>query len=296
LDGADDGLALRGSSPDPPAPAATDPPYFTVPGTGTPQFLFSAEDWGVLPNASYNHGGDTTATWDDYFSHRAAQGYNCVQTNIFGYGSVAGFGLDGAVTPEGGDVDGVYPFNTNSNDPSNANNSTWWTRRDNFFAKARLYGFRVILNITTPNINAGTFLNSWTTAQWQAWGTKIGTYLAGPNLDHVLDRRRRLLRHIDAKIERVLHEHRAAGALSRSAIQWYPGDHLPPGHLHRQPPAYGATTSPRPTTTSSTPTTSPTTSRRRWALENSTITPIPYIWADGTFLNTGGITSITDVS
>jgi hypothetical protein len=289
------GTRAARASPDPPAPAATDPPYFTVPGTGTPQFLFSAEDWGVLPNASYNHGGDTTATWDDYFSHRAAQGYNCVQTNIFGYGSVAGFGLDGAVTPEGGDVDGVYPFNTNSNDPSNANNSTWWTRRDNFFAKARLYGFRVILNITTPNINAGTFLNSWTTAQWQAWGTKIGTYLAGPNLDHVLiivadD----YFGTKDAEMNAMLTNIRAAGATQPIAIQWYQ-----------------ETSSRRDIYTGNQPTTTNNFSNNadynfgysynvwydvteKMGLENSTLTPIPYITADGTFLNTGGLSGLTD--
>lgn len=278
-----------------PPPTVALPPYFTAPGTSTPQLLMSAEDWGVLPNAAYNHAGDTTATWDDYFSHRQAQGYNCVQTCIFGYGSVAGFGLDGAVTPEGGDVDGVYPFNTNSNDPNNANNSTWWTRRDNFFAKARTYGFRVILNITTPNINAGTFLNSWTTAQWQAWGTKIGTYLAGPNLDHVLvivadD----YFGTKDAEMNAMLTNMRAAGATQPIAIQWYQ-----------------ETSSRRDIYTGNQPTTTNNFSNQadynfgysynvwydvteKMGLENNTLTPIPYITADGTFLNTGGLTGLTD--
>jgi len=273
--------------------------WFTDFGTTTPKLLMSAEDWGVLPNASYNHGGDTTATWDDYFSHRAAQGYNCVQTCIFGYGSVAGFGLDGAVTPEGGDVDGVYPFNTNSNNPNNTNNSTWWTRRDNFFAKARQYGFHVILNITTPNINAGTFLNSWTTAQWQTWGTKIGTYLAGANLDHVMiivadD----YFGTKDAEMNAMLTNIRAAGATQPIAIQWYQETSSRKDIYTGNPPQVGGGNTTNQFSTNANYNFGYSYNvwydvTEKMMLENNTLTPIPYITADGTFLNTG-TTGLTD--
>jgi hypothetical protein len=276
-----------------PTPAAAAPPYFTdagLGGSGNPLLLVSAEDWGLLPNAALNHAGDTTATWNDYFTSRAAQGYNCVQVSMFGYGSGAGFGLDSPTTPEGGDVDGVYPFTTNSNNPSNPNNATWWNRRTAFFASAAAHGFYVICNITTPNLNSTVFTNTWTTTQWTDWGTKLAAAFASTSnilwiaADDYFGT-------IDSNLNALLASMRTGGCNQPVGIQWYQ-------ETSCRKDIFNGTD---------------LTTNNNWARDaqynfgysynvwydvvekmGNEVNPVPHFAADGTFLNTGGITSITD--
>ena len=52
------------------------PTWFTEIGGSTPELIVSAEDWCLLPNGTINNSGDYEQTFDDYFTARAAQGYN----------------------------------------------------------------------------------------------------------------------------------------------------------------------------------------------------------------------------
>jgi hypothetical protein len=132
--------------------------------------LVSAEDWGVLANGGLNHSGDFAATYTDYFSTRAGQGYNGVYVSVFSFTTMFG-GRNGP------DSDGTNPF-TPGTDPTTAANTVFWGRRDTFLTTAASYGFRVFLNITTPLLASGAFTASWTNTQWTAFGTFLGNRYA----------------------------------------------------------------------------------------------------------------------
>jgi hypothetical protein len=209
---------------------------------------------------------------------------------MFGYGSGAGFGLDSPTTPEGGDVDGVYPFTTNSNNPSNPNNATWWNRRTAFFASAAAHGFYVICNITTPNLNSTVFTNTWTTTQWTDWGTKLAAAFASTSnilwiaADDYFGT-------IDSNLNALLASMRTGGCNQPVGIQWYQ-------ETSCRKDIFNGTD---------------LTTNNNWARDaqynfgysynvwydvvekmGNEVNPVPHFAADGTFLNTGGITSITD--
>jgi len=146
--------------------------------SGSPALLVNAEDWGMLANAGVNNSGDVDATLDDYFSTRQAQGFNSVLVCWCSYQQLD----DGR---NGSDTDGTFPFATNM-DPTTTPDETFWGRRDALFTTAATYGCRVIFNVSTSRMSLGTTApaqRSWTTAQWTAFGTFLGTrYASVPNI------------------------------------------------------------------------------------------------------------------
>jgi hypothetical protein len=256
--------------------------WFTSLADGvTPSLLVSAEDWAILCNGGLNHAGDFAATYDDYFAKRQAQGYNSILVSLFS-GTFFSGGANGP------DSDGTYPFNTNSTDPLNPANTTFWARRDAFLTTAATYGFRVMLNASTPFVHVGSFTASWSTTQWAALGTFLGNrYAAQSNIlwmmgDDYFD-------DIDSGFDAFFNALRAAGAVQPISIQNYQettsradifnGTARPWGAGHAQYNfgySYNVTYD------------------VVEKMGNET-NPLPYFWADGTFLNTGGLSGITDV-
>jgi hypothetical protein len=256
--------------------------WFTSLADGvTPSLLVSAEDWAILCNGGLNHAGDFAATYDDYFAKRQAQGYNSILVSLFS-GTFFSGGANGP------DSDGTYPFNTNSTDPLNPANTTFWARRDAFLTTAATYGFRVMLNASTPFVHVGSFTASWTTAQWAALGTFLGNrYAAQSNIlwmmgDDYFD-------DTESGFDAFFNALRAAGAVQPISIQNYQettsradifnGTARPWGAGHAQYNfgySYNVTYD---------------------VVEKmgNEANPLPYFWADGTFLNTGGLSGITDV-
>lgn len=157
---------------------------------GSPRFWAGEDLWGLIASAGQNAltgvyaAGNWQAALDTYFSQRAAQGYNVVETSLFS----SAFNNNGFTFTTGQDWDGTWPF-TSTNDPSSGLNSTFWARRDYMFSSAASNGFTVVVSVSGPNIE-GTSANmprGWTTAQWQAMGTALGTrYASTPNVFWIL--------------------------------------------------------------------------------------------------------------
>jgi hypothetical protein len=165
------GKSSSKSSSKSPAKASTDrgtasrrsgrPDWFTTP-SGKKQLIVSAEDWGLLANAGLDHHGNWKRTFNDYFATRKKQGYNAVEVSLFGYPDLSG-------GSQGGDWDGTLPFASGTN-PTSSPNPAFWARRDYFLKSAKRHGFRVFLNVTTPNLGRGVFSASWSKSQWAALG------------------------------------------------------------------------------------------------------------------------------
>lgn len=158
-------------------PATT---WFTSIGGSTPVLVASNEDWALLPNGTVNNAGNYQTTFDNYFTTRAAQGYNAVEVSLFSYPGI----FSGTATNLD-DSDGVFPFVTNSNNPSNGRTTAFWDRRDYFFSSASSHGFRVYVNLTTPWLSAGAATTSWTTAQWTALGNHLAAKYPASTHPHV---------------------------------------------------------------------------------------------------------------
>src|SRR6185437_13599983 len=142
--------------------------------------LFVCEDaWFLLANAGEWNSGAWQSTVDTYLSQRAAQGYTALEISVFSYpnpDSVSNFS-------DGRDWDGTWPF-TSTNDPSSGFSAVFWARRDYLFTRAAANGISVFVNASTPSLGLDAFTASWTTTQWQDYGTGLGArYAAGfPNV------------------------------------------------------------------------------------------------------------------
>jgi hypothetical protein len=136
---------------------------------GNPRLMVGEDNWSLLANGGA--WGTYTTVWNSYFTSRQAQGYNTIEVSwaSFSNPNVAFVHTDGA------DWDGTYPFAT-TNDPTTTPTTTFWTRRDQFFSIAASYGFTVVCNFSTPSLDLtpAAAQKTWTTAQWQAFGTFIG--------------------------------------------------------------------------------------------------------------------------
>lgn len=147
---------------------------------GQPRLFVCEDVWGIAANAGAWNSGDYEATFDTYFAQRAAQGYTAAEVSWCSYPqSIAAFVFD-----DGRDWDGAWPFTTTMN-PTTAANETYWVRRDYMFAAAASNGITVVLNTTTPFLSQtpAPAQTSWSTAQWQAFGTFLGDrYQSTPNI------------------------------------------------------------------------------------------------------------------
>jgi hypothetical protein len=195
--------------------ASSDGRYF-VDQSGQPRLLVGEDSWCILANGGAWNSDNYQATFDSYFAQRAAQGYTACEVVWCSFPAVS----PGLVNTDGRDWDGVWPFAGNM-DPTTAANATFWARRDYFIASAARNGITVILNTTTTMLgNAGTAQTTWSTAQWQAFGTFLGSrYKNTPNLmwivgdDYFGDQ--------DAELGAWLTSLRATGDTHLASIQLY---------------------------------------------------------------------------
>jgi hypothetical protein len=200
--------------------------------------------------------------------------------------------FDGALN--GPDGDGVYPWNTNSLSPLNAQNSTWWARRDYFFASAASHGFRVFCNISSQYLGVGEFTASWSTAEWTAWGNQLAARYPASTHPHVFwivgdD----YFGSSDTGLNALYTALNAGGATQPKSIQWFQEATSRRTLDAGTPPVTGNSWQDN--------------AEYNWiytynavydgvekaGLENNTLTPIPYGWMDGHFLNSG-TTGLTD--
>lgn len=146
---------------------------------GQPRLYVGEDCWNVLANGGAWNSGNYQSTYDTYLSQRAAQGYTAVEVTWCSFPAGAFVHTDGA------DWDGVYPFATQLN-PSTTPNSTFWARRDYFFASAAANGITVVMNTTTPWLDIAdpnVQQQGWTTTQWTNFGTFLGNrYKTTPNI------------------------------------------------------------------------------------------------------------------
>lgn len=194
--------------------SSSDGGYF-VDQYGSPRLLVGEDNWSLLANGGA--WGTYTTVWSSYFTSRQAQGYNAIEVSwaSFSNPNVAFVHTDGA------DWDGTYPFAT-TNDPTTTPNSTFWTRRDEFFAMAASHGFTVVCNISTPSLDLtpAPAQRSWTTAQWQAFGTFVGNrYKDTPNILWIVGDD--YFGEVDAGMTAMLTNIRAAGDTHLISIQLY---------------------------------------------------------------------------
>lgn len=281
---------LQGTPPPPPPPSVPDPPYFTTIGGSTPQFVVSNEDWGLLSNAARNpnpaSGGTYQTTFDNYFAARAAQGYNAIEVSIFHI-----IDYDGA--QNGPDGDNVYPFTGSSLDPSGTRNTAWWDRRDYFFSSAASHGFRVFCNISTAYLSAGAFTASWTSAQWTAWGNHLAAKYPNSTHPHVFwivgdD----YFGEKDTELQALYNALNSGGATQPKGMQWYQ-------EASSRKDIYSGSALGT-SSWSTAPDYNWGYSYNVWydvvekmGIENSTLTPIPYVAGDGYFLQSSA-TGLTD--
>jgi hypothetical protein len=158
--------------------ASSDGAYF-IDQQGSPRLFVCEDNWSMLCDGGAP--GTYTTIWNSYFTNRKAQGYTAVEVSWCSYPNA-----QAAMTfNTGQDWDGAYPFATTM-DPTTAANSTFWARRDLFFSTAASFGFTVVMNITTPSLDMSptpAAQKTWSTAQWQAFGTFIGNrYKTTPNI------------------------------------------------------------------------------------------------------------------
>jgi Protein of unknown function (DUF4038)/Putative collagen-binding domain of a collagenase len=150
---------------------------------GHPKLWVATETWGLPTNAGQwngSGGGTVDQDYDNFFSQRAAQGFNVCMTDPVW-----------AATGEGGRAngntwDGVTPLAGGSTDPSSAAlNGTFWARIDYMFSSAASNGFTigfVPANIG-DDVESGNWQDGWTATQWQDWGALLGArYKSTPNL------------------------------------------------------------------------------------------------------------------
>jgi len=157
------------------------PGWFTD-NNGHPKLWVATETWGLPVNAGQwngSGGGTVDQDYDNFFSQRAAQGFNICMTDPVW--------TDHGTAYNGKTWDGLTPLAGGSTDPSSAGlNSTFWTRIDYMFSSAESNGITIgldIANIGDDTGLGGQWQNSWTTTQWQAWATSIATrYKNQPNL------------------------------------------------------------------------------------------------------------------
>lgn len=145
---------------------------------GNPRLFIGADDWNILAGGGAWNSGNYQSTFDTYFAQRAAQGYTAVEVSWASYANA----LSALPHTDGSDWDAVFPFSTSMN-PSTTPNSTFWARRDYFFTSAAANGITVVMNVTTPSLWDTIPQRSWTTTQWQNFGTFLGNrYKTQPNI------------------------------------------------------------------------------------------------------------------
>jgi len=196
--------------------ASTDGTHL-VDQNGSPRLMVNEDNWSLLASGGAWNSGDYRATWESYFSQRQAQGYNAVEVSWSSYDVFGG----SFVNIDGSDWDGVFPFTTNT-DPSTAPNATFWARRDYFFDIARAHGFTVVFNVTTTGLSyvTGHFQRSWSTGQWQAFGTFLGSrYKNTPNIMWIVGDD--YFGEYDTQLSAWLTSLRAAGANHLVSVQVY---------------------------------------------------------------------------
>lgn len=185
-----------------PAAAPTGPLFINSVGTsssvmpffadqyGNPRLFVGEDIWGLMANAGafgltgVYAAGDWQSAISTYFSQRAAQGYNLIETSIFSNNS----NNNAYVFTTGQDWDGTWPF-TSTTDPSSGLNATYWARRDYMLTQAKANGFTVVFSVSGSNIE-GTSTNitrAWTATQWSNLATALAARWATyPNLIWIL--------------------------------------------------------------------------------------------------------------
>jgi hypothetical protein len=204
---------VTGSEPAVIVGASTDGTHF-VDQFGQPRLFVGDDCWGILCQGGAWNSGNYQATYDTYFTQRAAQGYTAVEVTWSSYPN------GNFVHGDGSDWDAVFPFT--GMDPSTAPSSTFWARRDYFFASAAAHGISVVMNITTPTteINPGVQQQAWTTTQWTNFGTFLGNrYKNTPNILWIFGDD--YFGSYDTGFEALLAALRAAGDAHLASIQNY---------------------------------------------------------------------------
>lgn len=206
---------LNAGSPMTIVTSSSDGQYF-IDQNGNPRLYVGEDNWSMVADGGAP--GTYTTVWNAYFTNRQAQGYTAVEVAWCSYPnpSVA------TTFQTGQDWDGTWPFGASHMDPTGTADSTFWGRRDQFFSIAASYGFTVVVNITTPSLGLtpAPAQKTWTTAQWQAFGTFLGNrYKNQPNImwifgdDYFGD--------IDSNLSACLTNIRAAGDSHLASIQNY---------------------------------------------------------------------------
>jgi hypothetical protein len=207
-----------------PAAAAAGPAFLAgISGDGThftdqrgqPLMVVGEDVWDIIINGGRWNGNFNTDI-DGYTATRGGQGYNLAEVQMFSSN------YDGAdyVFTDGRDWDGTWPF-AGSTDPTTTPDPAFWARRDYFFSSCAARGITVLMNASTASLGiAGCWIRSWTTTQWQAYGTFLaGRYAATPNLlwitgdDYFGDR--------DTELSAWLAALRAGGDTHPGSIQLY---------------------------------------------------------------------------
>lgn len=157
--------------------AGTPGPGWFTDQAGNPRLWVATETWGIIVNAGAWTSGDWQTEMRNFVNTRASQGFTVVMTD-------PKWSESSNTESSGGNMwDGTTPLAGGSTDPSTAAlNNTFWTRVDYLLSAAAGAGITVGLVLWNNNDN-GLGQSAWTSAQWQAWGNKIGTRYAGtPNI------------------------------------------------------------------------------------------------------------------
>jgi Protein of unknown function (DUF4038)/Putative collagen-binding domain of a collagenase len=158
------------------AGVSADGTYF-VDQNNNPRLFVGEDCWDVIVNGGRWNGGDSSADFNAYTSSRAGQGFTATEVNMFSSNNA---NASYAFT-DGRDWDGAWPFN-GSTDPTTTANEVFWSKRDYFFDACQAQGITVVMNLTTAAL-ATTWIRSWTTGQWTAYGSFIGArYASQPNI------------------------------------------------------------------------------------------------------------------
>jgi Protein of unknown function (DUF4038)/Putative Ig domain len=134
---------------------------------GNPQLYIA--DWaqGMFTNCGRFSSGNWQADMDNYFTYRAAQGLTVHHDTILNC-------VDGSAYPATGATwDNVAPFNSGT-DPTSGLNPTFWARMDYMLSSARNHNITIAWAIGL-SYNWSHFYNGWTTAQFTAFGTAVGS-------------------------------------------------------------------------------------------------------------------------
>lgn len=182
---------------------------------GTRKFFVNEDVWGLIANSGRWTSGNYQYELAQYCATRSAQGYNCFEVEIFSNNDPG----DAFVYTDGRDWDGTWPFNS-TQDPSSGFNPTFWARRDYMFAIAAQYGMAVQCNLTTTGASGNPWTYSFTTAQWQSYGTQLGQrYASTPNILWIMGDD--YFGNIDANLHAFVAALRAAGDNHPISVQNY---------------------------------------------------------------------------